>query len=89
MRTEQAEVKVEAEKKILETVDQSTQKGQEAWQNLQQQTPDRIREAILDRIKSVGSLRIVPSKLAILQLKPRSFAKLKLIRGSCKHFRPL
>lgn len=53
MRTEQAEVKVEAEKKILETVDQSTQKGQEAWQNLQQQTPDRIREAILDRIKSI------------------------------------
>ncbi|KAG8903533.1 hypothetical protein FRC01_009167, partial [Tulasnella sp. 417] len=53
IRIEQAHVKVEAEKKILETVDQSTQKGKEAWQNLQQGTPERIREAILERIKSI------------------------------------
>ncbi|KAG9044478.1 hypothetical protein FS837_008096 [Tulasnella sp. UAMH 9824] len=53
IRTEQAQVKVEAEKKILETVDQSTQKGKEAWQKLQQKAPDRIRETVLERIQSI------------------------------------
>ncbi|KAG8987633.1 hypothetical protein FRB90_003237, partial [Tulasnella sp. 427] len=53
VRAEQAQVKVEAEKEILETVNESTERGQAAWQSLQQQTPDRIREAILDRIKSI------------------------------------
>lgn len=53
IRTEQAQVKVQAEKKILETVDQSTQKGKEAWQKLQQETPDRVRETVLERIKSI------------------------------------
>lgn len=87
IRTEQAQVKVEAEKKILETVDQSTQKGKEAWQKLQQQTPDRIRETILERVKSVCSCPHRVTQTRSLTLALRSFAKLKLILASCKPFR--
>lgn len=52
-RKEQAKIKVEAEQELLDTVNTSTERGKAALDNLQQQSPDRIRDTIVDRIKTV------------------------------------
>ena len=54
IRKEQAEVKVEAEQEILETVNESTRRGQEALKSVKEGSPDRIRVALIERIKYVS-----------------------------------
>lgn len=54
IRKQQAEIKVEAEKEILDTVNESKDKAQQAWTNVQTESPDRIKETIINRIKAVS-----------------------------------
>ncbi|KAG8991963.1 hypothetical protein FRB94_012125 [Tulasnella sp. JGI-2019a] len=55
IRTKQAEIKVDAEKKILDTVNKGKQKGQEAWEEAKQESPDRVKETVIERIKTIVS----------------------------------
>lgn len=56
IRQKQAEIKVEVEKDILDTVNESKERGQEAWQKTMEESPDRIKETVIERIKAVSHL---------------------------------
>ncbi|KAG8865443.1 hypothetical protein FRB97_004719, partial [Tulasnella sp. 331] len=52
IRKKQAEIKVEAEK-ILDAVNQGKEKGQEAWEQAKEESPDRIKETVIERIITI------------------------------------
>lgn len=93
IRETQAEIKVQAEEEILKTVNESTERGKAALDSLQQDTPDRIRETVIDRIKSVspfGDLHHTDQdSFPRLPDRPPSASRSSFPRSSPNHPHPL